>query len=142
MSPPQGERITLPWEIPVPSTSFVSGPELRSGQTSVLSWTYEGDSEFVRPPMEGMIHQELVFEGVIAYKCTYNLFCEADLIKRAYNKLVDLGDTEWLAEVRAGSQGLREEHAPLRHLVIFFDEGPCYEFICETAQVSTEAVLP
>jgi hypothetical protein len=136
-----GKSITLPWELPVPSTSFVSGPELKDGRTSVLSWAYEGDSEFVKPPQDGMVHQALTFEGVVAFRCTFNLFCGSDIINIAYNKLVDLGETEWLISLKGASQrhhiGASES---LKHVAIFFDEGPCYEFICEGVRVSTEVV--
>ncbi len=133
---PLGEKVALPWQLPVPSTSFVAGPDLQDGRTSILSWTYEGDSGYTKPSREGIFRQELTFEGVVAYKCTYNLFCSVEIIKLAYDKVVDLGDTEWLSVLKTGVRGLPEEQASLRHLAIFFDEGPCYEFICETVWVS------
>lgn len=141
MQPTIRKTIDLPWELPVPSTSFVSGPDLKQGRTSVLSWTYEGDSQFARPPQEGMIRTDLRFEGVVAFKCTYGVLCGAGIINVAYNKLVDLGQTEWLTNLRHRSEGhyfISPES--LKHVGIFFDEGPFFEFICESVQVSTETV--
>jgi len=48
----------------------------------------------------------------------------------AYDKLVDRGNTPWLNKVRANlvNNGARAEG--LTHLMINFDDGPAYEFIC------------
>lgn len=62
----------------------------------------------------------------------------------AYDKIVDLGETSWLAEVRNQLRQCGEEALTsfsytlpdqLSHLMINFDDGPCYEFICESFQV-------
>ena len=59
----------------------------------------------------------------------------------AYDKIVDLGETSWLTEVknqlrRYGDLVLSSpSHGPLEqlaHLMINFDDGPCYEFICRS----------
>lgn len=132
----------LPWKVPVPSTSFVGGPtfEKRPRRVCVLSWEHEGNSEFVMARSEGTIHQELIFEGVAAFKCTYGLLCGAEMIKLAYDALVDLGETEWLTALRARLGELHKGEAALHHLAIFFDDGPCYEFICEAVQASTTVI--
>jgi hypothetical protein len=136
------EALSLPWKVPVPSTSFVSGPnfEQRPRRVCVLSWEYEGNSEFAKAPREGTIHQDLIFSGVAAFKCTYGLLCGADTINRAYDALVDLGETEWLRALRARVEGPQKQKGEisLHHLAIFFDDGPCYEFICEAVQTSTK----
>ncbi len=55
----------------------------------------------------------------------------AEVIKLAYDRLVDLGETDWLTGLRTGSE---QAHfgvgKSLRHLAIFFDDGPFYEFVC------------
>jgi hypothetical protein len=132
------ETISLPWQLTVPSTSFVVSPlfESRPRRVCALSWKYEANSEFVKLPKEGIIRQELVFGGVAAFKCTFERLCGAELINLAYDAVVDLGETEWLAALRARSEGLLVRNIPLRHVAIFFDDGPCYEFICERVQVS------
>ncbi len=57
-----------------------------------------------------------------------------EMIKTAYDKLVRLKNSAWLSEVTAKSasfytkmQGSPKE---FQHLMICFDDGPCYEFIC------------
>jgi hypothetical protein len=134
------ETIPLPWQLPVPTTSFVAGPTLKAGHTSTVSWTYEGDSEFARTKKDGIYRQELNFEGVVAYKCTYSLFCSLEMAKLAYDKVVDLGETEWLSTLRIRASSLHGKANSLKHLAIFFDEGPCYEFVCEAVRVSESRV--
>jgi hypothetical protein len=39
----------------------------------------------------------LVFEGVEAFKCTYHNACSREMVA-TYDKLTDLGRTQWLSE--------------------------------------------
>ena len=136
------EQITaLPWELPVPSTSLLNEPtieELRPGL--VLNIEYEADSEFVKTPRAGIIRQRLFFEGVVAFKCTNSLLCDVEIINLAYDKLADLGQTEWLSSLQTQPEWLRKELSldAIRHVAIFFDEGPCHEFICRGISISEE----
>jgi hypothetical protein len=81
-------------------------------------------------------HKYLIkFEGVEAYKCIYLTSCSVEIIKTAYDKLVDCGRSNWLIESEEISErvsGLKKE---LHHYRIFFDEGPCYELICEKVSI-------
>lgn len=72
---------------------------------------------------------ELRFLGVEAYKCTYLTSLTVDMIESAYDELVDMGETVWLAEAKLVAQQ-RGQLPNLKHLRICFDDGPCYEFIC------------
>ena len=79
---------------------------------------------------------KLVFEGVEAFKCTYQDACTPEMIEDSYDKAVDVGPSEWLRSVQGqlisyGSQSVDE----LKHLMIYFDDGPCYEFICQAFRV-------
>lgn len=131
--------VSLPWKLPIPSTSFVKGPRLNPGFESELTWSYEGDSEFVRDFRRGTVIQTLTFCGVVAYKCSYGFSCGSDLVKTAYDSLVDLGGTDWLRTVRAAASSDPSTGGEcLKHVAIFFDEGPCYEFICKEAHLSEE----
>jgi hypothetical protein len=81
----------------------------------------------------------LLFTDVEAYKCTYLTSLGSlnrDLRTEAYGKVISIGESPWLAAV---NQNYHEYHknmppAPktLQHLMICFDDGPCYEFICES----------
>lgn len=113
------------WTLPVASTALLNGitfqKVLRRG--CALLCEYEDDSE--------VVSIKLLFESVEAFKCTYQGACTPEMIRNSYDKVVDVGSSEWLRSVQGqlvsyGSQGVDE----LKHLMIYFDDGPCYEFIC------------
>lgn len=68
------------------------------------------------------------FDGVEAVRITYHRACSEEMI-RAYDQLVEIEDSEWLVEVRSRVRA-EGPKAPVRHLRIYFDDGPCYEFLC------------
>jgi hypothetical protein len=78
----------------------------------------------------------LLFHRVEAYKCTYMTARSEDMIRIAYGKLVCLGSTPWLAEITELSlnyyRGTMKSLPNLRHLMICFDDGPCYEISCDS----------
>jgi len=47
---------------------------------------------------------------------------------KSYSKVVDVGQSDWLLQVK---RELDSDPESLRHLRIYFDETGCYEFICE-----------
>jgi hypothetical protein len=59
------------------------------------------------------------------------------MITLAYDTLVDLGETEWLTHVREQLATDADDLSELRHLMIYFDDGPCFEFICKSFQTET-----
>ncbi len=78
----------------------------------------------------------LRFDGVEAFKATYlNSLGSIDTqwLKEAYCTVISV-PSEWLSRVeRAYTDYLRAAHRlpqKLQHLVICFDDGPCYEFVC------------
>jgi hypothetical protein len=70
------------------------------------------------------------FSGVEAFKCTHLTSCDTEMLKAAYGKLMGLADTPWLAEVRQTYNKRMTSAKKLQHLMICFESGPCYEFIC------------
>lgn len=118
--------VTL-WELPAPSTALLSTPVLHLSGGRVCELQFDFESEDGSPEPAG-----IRFAGVEAFKCTYFTSCTPEMISAAYDKVVDLGATAWLAEIRscAGRHGV--DTSSLRHVVIFFDDGPLYEFICST----------
>lgn len=117
------------WTLPVPSTAFLDGGptfEDRLGREVALRLTYEGDDrdEVAR----------LVFVGVEALRTTYVTACDDSMLV-AYDKLVDCGDTDWLAAIRKANTKKKHEIPGLKHLMIYFDDGPCYEAICKSFRV-------
>ena len=80
------------WELPAPSSGFLDGGprfEKRQGRVVAVRFLYEledGDEK----------ETAVVFEGVEAFKCTYMTALEPFMLE-AYDKLVDRGETDWLA---------------------------------------------
>ena len=116
------------WDMPVPSSALTKGPSLTAllKRECELSFYVETDDSEKRVG--------ILFEGVEAYKCTHMTARSVEMINTAYDRLVRLDASPWLAEVSANSaeyyakrQGSLKE---LQHLMICFDDGPCYEFIC------------
>lgn len=114
--------------MPVPSSALTRGPRFAAlpKRECELSFYVESD--------DGDKKAGILLDGVEAYKCTHMTARSVEVINTAYDKLVRLDDSPWLAEVKANSleyytkrQGAPKE---LQHLMISFDDGPCYEFIC------------
>ena len=123
-------RTTL-WKLPVPSTALLGGGpsfEKRLGREVAIRLSYETE--------EGVRAIALVFKGVEAFKCTYFRACDASMLD-AYDRLVDRGGTAWLDELRAnlGRNGGTTDR--LVHMMIMFDDGPCYELICGEFRLET-----
>lgn len=119
------------WELPVPPTAIVRGPDFsvlpRRG--TKLEFSIEG-------PAAKETTVTLRFDDVVAYRCTYLPALTATMVEAAYGKLVDLGATNWLTEVQ---RVIRPLNPLLRHLMICFDDGPCYELICESYLVADQS---
>jgi hypothetical protein len=116
----------------------MEGPELVDlhGRETELRFSFEDDSV----GSSGNIEIALIFEGVEVFKCTHLTSLTLAMIENAYCALVDVGRSEWLEEVRAdhvtATEGMLDYRKPdLRHFMICFDDGPCYEFICETVSL-------
>jgi hypothetical protein len=114
--------------MPVPPTAITRGPTftpLPSRQCE-LSFYVEAETADEK--------KSLMFDGVEAYKCTYLAALSADVISAAYGELVDLGESQWLAEISQKAtvhhRKVKKTPPPLRHLAICFDDGPCFEIIC------------
>lgn len=120
-------EIKVLWELPTPSSGFsdVTLKELPSRCCYLkLGASYENDLKC----------NTLILNGIEAYKCTYMYALTLDMIETSYDKLVDMGRTEWLVEVEK-LVAEETDSLELRHLRICFDDGPCYEFICSTYEV-------
>ena len=81
----------------------------------------------------------IVFEGVEAYQATYYRACTLEMIK-AYDKVCDVGRTKWLTEVQSQLERYDKSATELHHLRIYFDDGPCYEFICKAFHIERQSL--
>ena len=70
-------------------------------------------------------------------RCTHLPALTVSMIQTSYGNLVDLGETEWLIEGQRLTDKWTKGRSKvsLRHLQLCFDDGPCYEFLCEEQRV-------
>ena len=118
------------WELPEPATRVESFPTLTQHPPRGCDLSFE-----IERGEEDILERiTLVFEGVEAFRCTYRSSVTADMIEAAYGRLVRLGETHWLAEISRRYKEYisytKEKPKELQHLMIYFDDGPCYEVIC------------
>jgi hypothetical protein len=114
------------WKLPVPATALVEGPTFTvlPKRACAISFLIEGEND-------KNSEISLVFEGVEAFKCTYYSSCTTEMINTAYGKLVELQQSAWLTDILIIFQGKKNfQPRDLHHLMIYFDDGPCYEIIC------------
>ena len=117
------------WTLPMPSSGRDDGPDIqvRPGRECVLAFECEDSGAVTH-------YFELIFANVKSFRCTYLHALTTEMIE-SYDRLDDVGDTSWLEEVRSQTVNYLPNER-LRHLRICFDDGPCYEFICEGFDVS------
>jgi hypothetical protein len=117
------------WQLPVPSTALLDGGpvfEKRPRREVALRMSYDAD--------EGVQQVTLIFDGVEALKITYYR-ARGDWMLEAYDHLVDQGLTPWLGEVSANLKQHGGDAIGLIHMVINFDDGPCYEVLCRSHRI-------
>lgn len=118
------------WEIPVPPTQVEATriEQLPKRLTRlVISLVVLKDN------VDVIEYHDLSFEGTELFMCTYLTSLTLEMIRSAYGKLVDLGCTELRTEIAARMQKRtagRSQASGIRHLMICFDDGPCYEVVC------------
>jgi hypothetical protein len=112
-------------KLPVPATSLYRGPFFCSlpKRRCEISFEIEEDGG-------ALSKVTLVFDGVEAYRCTYLSSLSANVIKAAYGKLVQVDESPWVAEISQVYDKGGRTSKDLKHLMICFDDGPCFEFIC------------
>lgn len=114
--------------MPVPSSALTRGPSFAAllKRECELSFYVEAD--------DGDKKAGILFDGVEAYKCTHMTARSVEMINTSYDRLVRLDGSPWLAQVKANSAPYyakrQASQKELQHLMISFDDGPCYEFIC------------
>jgi hypothetical protein len=121
------------WECPVASTAFTEGVTLKllPKREYVLRFSYENDED-------SLDYVALHFLKVVAFRCTHLPALTAEMVQCSYDKLADLGETPWLKEAQARVANCKVQLGQIRHLQITFDDGPCYEFLCESHTLDTK----
>jgi hypothetical protein len=118
------------WRLPVPSTALLDGGpifETRLRREVAIRFSFES-AEGVRRTTA------IVFERTEAYKCTYFGARDASMLA-AYDTLVDRGMTSWLTEAGTNLKKNGCDSQGIVHLMIYFDDGPAYEFVCRSFRI-------
>jgi hypothetical protein len=117
----------------VPSTAFMHSPRFAKelGRRCSLSFSYESDDTAFETC------ERIVFDGVEAFKCTYYTANSLEVFD-AYDRILKIISSPWLKEIKNNLTQARADTTSLVHLRIFFDDGPCYEFICRSFEVIKE----
>jgi len=116
--------------IPVPSTAFLEDAEFLQllGRKCSLKYYYEGEDDY------SIIFEELIFDGVESFKCTYFMACSLEM-HYAYDKVLNVGLSQWLKDIIENLLQNNADSKDLKHFRVYFDDGPCYEFICRSFDV-------
>ncbi|MGF6243464.1 hypothetical protein P3T42_005228 [Paraburkholderia sp. GAS38] len=118
------------WQLPVPASSLLTSPEfvVLPRRECELRMSIEGEDG---EPAS----LSLRFVGVESFKCTFMTSCTPDMFNLAYGRLISL-DANWLDEIRRSGRKDQSTIEALQHLMITFDDGPCYEIICRSWSVN------
>ena len=131
------------WKMPEPATAIIRGPffKVLPKRQCEISFSIEGEGG-------GEKWLVLGFDGVEAFKSTYLTSLSSidmELRRQAYGTLISIDESPWLKKVKESYANycVSARLAPkeLLHLMITFDDGPCYEFICATFRAEKESVL-
>lgn len=116
--------------LPVPSTALYESPEFqkRLGRECALVCDYEEETGTI-------ITLTIIFENVEAYKATYYRACDLEIVRNAYDRIIDCGITTWLKGIQNNLAINGSENPDLSHFAIYFDDGPAYEFICKNFRI-------
>jgi hypothetical protein len=124
------KKNTVIWKCPSPSSGFLNGVDLTflGKRECRLVFQYEDEVS------EGVKIASLSFLNTIAFRCTYLPALTVEMIESSYDRLIEVGMSDWLMNATE-TMGNRQFDFPVKHLQICFDDGPCYEFLCESFQV-------
>ena len=115
------------WKLPLPSSARLSDDATqKGGRLCVVTCVFDSD------PLDGF---ELCFDGTEAYTVSYHRAAHPHTSFAAYDQLVDCGSTPWLCEITQRLTREGTDVTSLRHLAIYFDDGPLYEFLCRSVSV-------
>jgi hypothetical protein len=120
------------WKLPVPVTSITKGPFFKVLPKHQCEISFSVETKGDRERLEA-----LLFDEVEAFKCTHLKALgsvDKNLRRESYGTVISIFGSPWLQEVKqcyidycVSARLLPKE---LQHLMITFDDGPCYEFIC------------
>lgn len=114
------------FELPIASTDLTKPVEVHdSGAQVTFTFTFNaaiGSLETVR----------LRFEKVRAYRYRGETHCTSEQIEASYDRLVEIADSPWAAEIRRDTTREWRDFWIMRHFMIFADSNGCYEVLAES----------
>jgi hypothetical protein len=122
------------WKLQVPALAIIQGPffKVQPKRRCEISFSIEAEDGSEKAAA-------LLFEGVEAFRCTYLTSLDSishEWRNEAYGNLIQFQSSPWLTEVSNARSGYHAKMSAqlksVQHLMICFDDGPCYEFICES----------
>jgi hypothetical protein len=123
-------RVTV-GSIPCPSTEIVGEPEVRmSGKDLVLSFLFEDDND-------ARFVAGVEYSGVRAFRKRAESLCTAWHIEGAYDTVVEVVDSDWVAELAADASDRSKGRFPMRHFLLYLDSFGALEVVGAAA-----ALLP
>lgn len=113
------------YTVAVASTSFTTEAYLDdSGGCPTIRYAYNKD---------GARHNcGLEFDGACATRTRAERCCNVWHIEGAYDTLVEVTDSEWVAEVRKDMQEQWRNRWEMHHYMIYLDSAGCFEVIASS----------
>ena len=126
----------LIFKLPVASTFLFQGPKL----VELPRRNYALVCEFESDNVSNVERLVLFFEQTEAVRVTFHNSCDSYLIQNAYDRVINLGKTEWLQEIRRRNAHDEKLLEGLKHFALYVDDGPTFEFVCAGFQTETRQV--
>jgi hypothetical protein len=118
------------WRSPSPSSGYYRGPTVELRPKREIAITFEfADAD------DKMRRGELIFRNVVHYRTTYLWALTADMIHDAYDRVVDMGRTRELAEIKSAMRA-NQRQDDVRHFRLCFDDGPAFDFIAASFEAN------
>ncbi len=122
------------YTVPAASTEFTKEAFLDcSGISPTLRYGYETD--------DGECRSGIAFKQVSAFRKRGERCCSAWHIEGAYDTLLEIEESSWVAEMRADvPEPYRGDWKPL-HFMIYLDSVGCFEFLAQSWEALPESLL-
>lgn len=119
------------YEIPMPSTESVTDAMLNVfGAAPVIRFDYYRDGV---PNRSG-----IRFHQALAARTRTERCCTAWHIEGAYDTLVEVEESSWIAELRNDLADRWKDEQEMHHYMIYLDSAGCFEVIAESYEVLPE----
>ena len=119
------------YEIPMPSTDSVTDATLEVvGAAPILRYDYYRD--------EAPYKSGIRFNKSLATRTRTERCCTAWHIEGAYDTLVEVAESSWVAELRNDIPDRWKDEQEMHHYMIYLDSAGCFETIAESYEVLPE----